>query len=204
MDQRNKKILIVEDELIIANDILLTLKDMEYHVAGIATDSRETLDYLKNEAIDLVLMDINMSGQMNGIEIASLVNEQYNLPVIFLTSHSEQSLVQEALKAKPYGYLYKPVSADEIRTTVEMVFYKFEMEQKLKRSEARYKSIFNNTGTATLILNQNSEVVMANDKMTELAEASLEDLKDTKDIFKYVAPGYQDQVRKNHFNRLKG
>ncbi len=204
MERRNKKILIVEDELIIANDILLSLKDMDYDVAGIATDSRETLDYLKSDKIDLVLMDINMSGHMNGIEVASLINENYNLPVIFLTSHSEQSMVRDALKAKPYGYLYKPVSDDEIRTTVEMVFYKFEMEQKLKKSEARYKSIFNNTGTATLILNQKSKIVMANDKMVELAETSLENLLDTEDIFQYVAPDYKEQVQQNHINRLKG
>lgn len=202
--EANKTILIVEDELIIANDIALTLREMHYEVAGIASDSQEALDTLNKNSIDLVLLDISITGHISGIELAYMISENFNLPVVFLTSHSEQSMIREALEAKPYGYLYKPISNDEVRTTVEMAFYKYEMEQKLKKSEARYKNIFNSTGTATVLINSNSKVTMVNEKMVELAETTEEELLNTKSIFNYVSPEYMKIARKNHFGRLKG
>ncbi|MBN2282186.1 MAG: PAS domain S-box protein [Candidatus Marinimicrobia bacterium] len=197
-----KRILIVEDELIIANDLLLTLKDMGYEVAGIATNSRETLKYLNEGKVNLVLVSISISDQISGIEIAYIIGENYNLPVVFLTSHSEQSLIREALEAKPYGYLYKPVSNDDIRATLEMAFFKHEMEQELKRSEARYKNIFHSTGTATFIMDANARIIMANERMLELTEISEQELLDCDNIFQFVAPKYQDMVRNNYFARL--
>jgi len=198
-----KRILIVEDELIIANDLLLTLKDMNYDVAGIATNSKETLQYLNEGNINLVLVSISISDQMNGIEIAYIISENYNLPVVFLTSHSEQSLIKEALEAKPYGYLYKPVSNDDIRTTLEMALYKFEMEQILKKSESRYKNIFNSSGTALLILGEKSNVVMANEQMAKLAETTDEELMSMDNIFHLIAPNYRELVRTNHIARME-
>ncbi len=189
MVELNKRILIVEDELIIANDILLTLREMDYEVVGIASDSQETLDFLNNDIVSLVLMDINISGMMRGVELAYLISENYNLPVVFLTSHSEQSMIKEALEAKPFGYLYKPISTDEVKTTIEMAFYKYEMEQKIKQSEARYKSIFHNTGTATFIINSRLKISMVNEKMVELSEYSEDELLKMDDIFILASPG---------------
>ncbi len=201
--KKTKNILIVEDELIIANDISLTLTEMQYNITGIASTSEEALSILKSTPTDLVLLDINIEGNINGIEIAYFIYENFNLPVVFMTSHSEQSMIQEAFKAKPYGYLFKPITSDEVQTTVEMAFYKFEMESKLKKSEARYKSIFNSTGTATVIIDKNQKITMANDKMADLAECSKEDLYQIEDIFSVFAPEDRKLVQTNHHRRKK-
>ena len=202
--ETNKTILIVEYELIIANDILWALREMDYNVAGIATDNHEAFQLLDTKQINLILLDINITGNMDGIELATIIGKKYDLPVIFLTSQTEQSLIREAMEAKPYGYLYKPISHNEIKTTIEMALYKYEMEQKLKKSEALYKTIFDSTGTATLTLTSDLKIKMVNKKTLELAESSEEELLNQKDPIKFVSPKYRDMVISNFKKRIQG
>ena len=81
---------------------------------------------------DLVLMDIRIKGQRDGIETAAILRERFGVPIVYLTAHADGDAVARAEKTEPYGYLIKPVRADELRSTIEIALYKHEMERRLR------------------------------------------------------------------------
>lgn len=130
-----KSILIVEDNPIIARDISGILKKKGYAIRGTASSAHETMAILKGGAPDLILMDIILEGDKDGIELAVDISAQYDVPIIYLTAHSDEKTVERAKKTVPYGYVTKPISQQELLLTVEISLYKHQMEMNLKRSE---------------------------------------------------------------------
>ena len=129
------RVLIVEDEPLIAEDISDFLGDMNFTCAGIAYDSETALDMLVNRHPDIALLDINIEGSLNGIEIAQIVREKYNIPFIFLTSHSDKSTLDEAKKTLPYGYIVKPFNERDLISSLEMAVYRHANENKKQLPE---------------------------------------------------------------------
>ena len=101
-------ILIVEDETIIADDLALTLEKMNYQVVDIFDNADDTLEFLKKSKPDLLLLDINIEGDKDGIDLGTAIGKEHKLPFIFLTSYYDNSTVERASKANPLGYLVKP------------------------------------------------------------------------------------------------
>jgi len=124
----SKRVLIVEDEPIIAADIESTLLKGEYKIAGIAYSSVQALDMLVNREIDLVLLDISIKGDMDGIEIAAIINEKYHHPFIYITSFSDQQTLQRAKLTMPYGYIVKPFKDRDILSSIEIALYRYDMD----------------------------------------------------------------------------
>lgn len=122
----NKKILIVEDEPAIAQDIAFNLEDNGFQIGNICHTSEKTLEYLFSNAVDLVLLDIHIKGSKNGIEVAKIINEKYHLPFIYLTSFSDTETVQQAAETFPYGYLVKPFKESDIVPAIITALAKFE------------------------------------------------------------------------------
>lgn len=116
--EKKARILIVEDEVVIASDIQTCLEEMGFDVVGIAISATGALSFLETAKIDLVLLDISIKGGMNGIELANTINEKYHLPFVYLTSHSDPKTVQQAVKTKPSGYIVKPFESPDIYTSV--------------------------------------------------------------------------------------
>lgn len=102
------KILIVEDELIIAQDMIDILEKMGYEVMENAMDAEETFEILSKDTPDLILLDINLSGGRDGIDIAKEINEKYKIPFIFTTSYTDGLTIERAKEVKPLNYLVKP------------------------------------------------------------------------------------------------
>ena len=102
------RILIVEDESIVAADIEETLKSGGYEVSGIAASGREAIALVEAHLPHLVLMDIRLQGKMTGIEAAQQIVERFHTPIIYLTAHSDEVTLQQAKLTQPYGYLLKP------------------------------------------------------------------------------------------------
>ena len=125
----NVKILIVEDELIIAEDIKGMLIDLHYSVTGIATDSTEAEELLRLNIPDLVLIDIQLRGGGDGISFAQDMKEKYHIPVVFITSHSDKSTVERAKHVQPQGYLVKPFEKEDLYTSIEIAIFNFEKDQ---------------------------------------------------------------------------
>lgn len=119
------KILIVEDELIIAEDIKMQLVKLGYQVTGVAKDFNSARILLEEDTPDLLLVDIVLKGEQDGIDLAHFVKEQYDLPVIFLTSHADKLTVERAKKVNPEGYLLKPFQKEDLFSTIEIAFSNF-------------------------------------------------------------------------------
>ena len=138
-DVSKANILIVEDEHIILLDIQTSLESLGYTIAGHADRGEHALKKVKELHPDLILMDIGLKGEMDGIEAATQIRTQFDLPVIFLTAFANQSTIERATKAQPYGYILKPFEEHELAIAVEMALYKHSMEKKLRESEERYE-----------------------------------------------------------------
>lgn len=113
-------ILIVEDELIIAEDLKRRLLKLGYQVCGPAKNYTEALRILEQEPVELALLDINLSGSRTGIELAHIVREQFGIPFLFLTSYADPKTVEAAKLAFPAGYIVKPYKTEDLFTSIEI------------------------------------------------------------------------------------
>jgi PAS domain S-box-containing protein len=140
------KIMVVEDEAIIATRLQQRLTQMGYDVLGVAYSGEEALEKARNLSPDLILMDIMIPGKLDGIAVAEIVKSEMDIPVIFLTAFSEEKIIERAKKAEPFGYILKPFQDLEIKASIEVAFYKKEMERALRESEKRFKDFLENLG----------------------------------------------------------
>ena len=113
------KVLIVEDEMIVARDLQGNLERMGYEVAGIAVSGRMAVKLATRTRPDVVLMDIGLKGEMDGIEAAEEIGGMLDVPVIFLTAHSDKHTFIRAKKTRPSGYIVKPFDAQKLQETIE-------------------------------------------------------------------------------------
>lgn len=119
------QILIVEDEPLIAEDIAEYLSNVDYSVSAIAYNKEQALQALEEQLPDLILLDINLGKNLDGIELAHLINAQYYLPFIFLTSYTHKSILDQAKVTRPVGYLLKPFSEKNLFASIEIGLYNF-------------------------------------------------------------------------------
>jgi two-component system response regulator LytT len=118
------KVLIVEDELIIAEDIRSKLSGLGYKVTGIATDVKEAESFLQNGNPDIVMLDIILRDGDDGIALAEIIRNQYDIPFVFLTSHADKATIERAKRVKPDGYLVKPFTDRDLYSSIEIAFFK--------------------------------------------------------------------------------
>lgn len=123
-------ILIVEDEPLIAEDIRHFLGNINYSVAGIAHTSIRALDYLATRNPDAVLLDISIKGDMDGIQIGEIINAKYQIPFIYLTSHSDEATIARAKHTLPYGYIVKPFDERDLLTSLEMAIFRHAQQHR--------------------------------------------------------------------------
>ena len=116
------KILIVEDEFIIAEDLKLQLTKLEYEVTGISKSYDNALEELNKILPDLLLVAIRLKGEKDGIDLAEHIKKYYDLPIIFLTSHADKKTVERAKLVHPEGYLIKPFEKEDLCTSIEIAF----------------------------------------------------------------------------------
>jgi PAS domain S-box-containing protein len=134
-----KRILIVEDEQLIALDMGAMLEEMGYEVAGVAGSGEEALEMARRAKPDLALMDIFLAGEMDGIRAAAMLHDELRVPVVYLTAHSERDTYNHAVASASYGYLVKPVGKSELFTAVETALRLSALDRELRRSEERYR-----------------------------------------------------------------
>jgi len=119
------KALIIEDEPLIAEDIRDYLSSMDYQPMDVAYSKEQALKHLEKYDLDIVLLDINLGGKTDGIEIAKVINEKYKIPFVFLTSYSDKSTLEMAKVTYPWGYLVKPFQEHDLYTTLEIAIFNF-------------------------------------------------------------------------------
>lgn len=127
---KRKKILIVEDQLIITMDLEYMLEELGYEVCGICTTYEAAVSAIKASQPDLVLVDIILSGQKTGIDLAHEINQTYRIPFIFLTSHADRSTIEAAKSTKPAGYIVKPFNRNDVYASIEIAFNHIETQEE--------------------------------------------------------------------------
>ena len=119
------KVLVVEDEIIIADNICKTLQDLGYQVFEPVLSFSEAITSIEEEVPDIAILDIQLAGKKTGIDLAKKINEDYNFPFIFLTANADIATVDNAKKVAPYAYLVKPFSKNELFTSIEIAIHNF-------------------------------------------------------------------------------
>ncbi len=135
-------IMIVEDEVVFAMELEEKLDQMGYTVSDVVSSGEGALSKINGTQPDLVLMDIRLDGDLDGIQAAEQIRSLHHIPVVYVTAHSDETTLNRAKITEPVGYLVKPITEKDLRITVEMALYKAKMERRLRESEARFKAMF--------------------------------------------------------------
>jgi len=156
------RIMIVEDEFIVAEDIKAHLLSFGYDVVGTVNNAEIVLEKTRELKPNIVLMDITPQGEIAGIDAADQVRIHCNIPVIYLTAYAQQEIIELAKKTGPYGYLTKPIDYDYLQRTIDIALYKHEMEDKLKSSEERFKQISSSAYDGVILINNEGSITFWN------------------------------------------
>lgn len=144
-------ILIVEDEFIIATDIRMSLEAMGYKVCAIVSSGEEAIARTEKEKPDLVLMDVVLKGKLDGVEAAEQIRFLFNIPIIYLTAYTDGNTVERAKRTEPSGYIIKPFNDRELNTAIEIALYKHMAETKLRESEERFRTLFDQANDSIFV-----------------------------------------------------
>ena len=155
-------ILIVEDEVLIAMGIQQKLEKFGYQVVGIASSGEAALAQVIEHQPDLILMDIVIDGRMDGIEASQKIQEQFGIPVIFLTAYSDEKNLQRAKFTDPSAYLLKPYSERELEITIELVLHRVQMQNRLENQQRWYATILKSLGEAIITFDTKQTVLYMN------------------------------------------
>jgi len=128
------KILIVEDEMIIAANISLQLTSLGYEVSGIVPKGKEALIQIKENQPDIILLDINLKGKLDGIETAVLMQKDYNIPIIYLTANADEHHFNRAKATNPYAFISKPFKKLDLRHAIELTISRIMSNENLDKS----------------------------------------------------------------------
>jgi PAS domain S-box-containing protein len=182
------KILVVEDENIVAKDIQNTLKGLGYTVTAVVASGEEAIQKAGETQPDLVLMDIMLKGYQDGVEAARQIFARYNIPVVYLTAYTDETTLQRAKITEPYGYILKPFEERELHIAIEMAIYKHKMAKKLKEREQWLATILRSINDAVIVTDDKSLVTFMNPVAETLTGWKQRDAlgKDLAEVFKIV------------------
>jgi len=127
------KIMIVEDEWTVAEEIKMVLQSFEYTVTSMSSSGEEAVENAEKDKPDLVLMDIVLEGEMDGIQAANEIRSRFNIPVIFLTAYTDEKILERASITEPFGYIVKPFLNEDLKIAIEIAMYKYRVEKERKR-----------------------------------------------------------------------
>jgi PAS domain S-box-containing protein len=163
-----KSILIVEDEKIIAVDIKRTLTTFSYDICGVVASGEKAIEIARKRKPDLILMDIVLDGEIDGVEAAEIIYNELLTPIIFLTAYSNEKILKKAVLSSPYGYLIKPFEDRELRATIEMAFYKSKMENTLKEIRNFLWRVIDTVPNYIFVKDKDGKYVMANKALADI------------------------------------
>ena len=184
-----KQILVVEDEVITALDIQRRLKSLGYQVPEIICSGEEAIEKVKQNKPDLILMDINLFGGMDGIEAASKIHSFSDIPIIYLTAFSDNETLQRAKITEPYAYIVKPFKDRDLHLNLEIAFYKYTMEKKLKEKNQWLISVIESIGDAVITTDPEGKIRLMNPIAQALTGWSKDEAigKPVEDIFNIIS-----------------
>ena len=159
---KKAQIMVVEDEGIVSEDIQKSLQNLGYTVSAAVDSGEEALVKAAESPPDLVLMDIVLKGELDGIETAAQIRSRFNIPIIYLTAYTDVKTLERAKMTEPFGYIVKPFEDRELRTAVEMALYKSEMDNRLREREEWFSTILKSIGDAVIVTDKKGIVKFMN------------------------------------------
>lgn len=156
------RILVVEDERIVAEDIRRTLQNLGYSVPPIVASGEKAIKEVEKNNPDLVLMDIVLKGEMDGIEVAEQIRSRFDIPVVYLTAYSDDKFIERAKITEPFGYIIKPFKKRELHINIEIALYNHKMEKKLKESEQWLATTLKSIVEAVMTTDKNGVIITMN------------------------------------------
>ena len=182
------KILVVDDEAAITTQLEIRLVRMGYDVVGSASSGKEAIEKARRLRPDLILMDIVMPGEFDGIEAAEIIRSEMDIPCIFLTAFTMEGIVNRAKTAEPLAYVVKPFRDPELRAVIEVSLYKNELEQKLRASELRYRTLFESAPLGIALVTLEGNILNCNDFMLHLTGYSETEIRQLNVMDTYQNP----------------
>ncbi len=147
---RKTKILIVEDNPIVAEDIRIKLEQMDYEVVAIASSGREAIEAAGKYCPDISLMDIRLGDGMNGIDAASELKRLHKISVIYLTAFADEDTIERAKKTEPYGYIVKPFRNSDLKSNIEIALYKQRSDRLVRESQQWFETTLSSIGDGVI------------------------------------------------------
>jgi PAS domain S-box-containing protein len=163
-----RRILIVEDEAILALGLQTRLELLGYEVVGVAENAPQAVELAMSERPELILMDIRLRGAEDGIQAATRIREQCRVPVIFLSAFSDEETLRRARLTEPFGYLIKPCQDRELHATIEMALHKHASETRLRESEQRFAATLSSIGDGIIAVDRQGYITLLNGIAEEL------------------------------------
>ena len=124
------RILVVEDEHIVAMGIKKMVKSLGYTVTGVASSGEDAISKAESTFPDVVLMDIMLKGDMDGVEAAGEIRERFDIPVVYLTAYSDNKILERAKKTEPFGYIVKPFDEKDLHSSIEIALHRHRTEKE--------------------------------------------------------------------------
>jgi PAS domain S-box-containing protein len=172
------KILIVEDAAIVAKDIQHTLERLGYAVSAVVSSGEDAIKQAVEIHPDLVLMDIVLKGELDGIEAAERIRAECDIPIVFLTAHEDDVTLQRAKITEPFGYILKPFKERELDIGIQIALYRHQMEKRLRESEERYRRIVETAYEGIWAIDEENRTTFVNDRMAEMLGYDTEEMCD--------------------------
>lgn len=170
MEIEKKRILIVEDEALIAIDLEQRLIGLGYAVPGIADSAASAIQEIEDKHPDLLLVDIRIRGPVDGIALVEQVKRRYKLPAIFLTAHADVSTLQRAKETEPFGYLVKPVGTASLLSAIEVALYRHKIDRELRRQQSWLETTLRSISDGVLVTGAAGNVAYVNDAALHLLQ----------------------------------
>jgi PAS domain S-box-containing protein len=148
---KRPRILVVEDQAIVARDIASRLTRLGYEPAGRTDRAEEAITMAVELRPDLIMMDVSLAGEMDGIAAARHIRRHHPVPVVFLTAHTDDTTMRNAMETEPFGYIIKPFQDRELRSAIELGIHRGRMEQAMRASEQRFRLLFENSIDAVIV-----------------------------------------------------
>ncbi len=157
-----ERILVVEDEGIVAEDIKDILKSLGYSVCNVASSGEEAIAKTGETRPDLVLMDIMLDGKKDGVEAAEQITVRFDVPVVYLTAYADESTLERAKMTGPYGYIVKPFEERDLHSAIEVALHKHQMDRKLKRRERLVSATLRSIGDMVVSTDASGNLIFMN------------------------------------------
>lgn len=182
----NAKILLAEDDAIAARHLNNSLLRMGYEVTGVVHSGEDVVEQVAKNTPDIILIDITLGGNVDGISAVQEVQDKIDIPVIYLTANSDNNVFERAKRTEPYAYLLKPYEIYQLQNAIEIALFKHHLKKQLKDSENRYRTLFEVSDSAMMLVNDHSTITMVNEQfenMSGCSKASVENMKSWTDFF---------------------